>query len=141
MPHSKFGWSYPPGCSGPPEPDYDDTRCCRCHRDLDDAWDEWAHENIPTYDKKPIDTGYEQSPMFSGFCCWACARDYADAEATKPYYAHEMPEREEYRRKAAGAQAPEILKEDSDEYFDGGYDPCDDPENPERIDRASGGRP
>jgi hypothetical protein len=29
-----FGWSYPPGCSGPPDDDYDDTVCYHCGKDL-----------------------------------------------------------------------------------------------------------
>lgn len=29
-----FGWSYPPGCSGPPEDDYDDTVCYFCGAEL-----------------------------------------------------------------------------------------------------------
>jgi hypothetical protein len=31
----KFGWSYPPGCSGPPEPDYGPCGCCG--RELDEC--------------------------------------------------------------------------------------------------------
>lgn len=31
MSHSIFGWSYPPGCSGPPEPpEHMVLRCCEC---------------------------------------------------------------------------------------------------------------
>lgn len=29
MPHSVFGWSYPPGCSGPPD---EDEPCQICHQ-------------------------------------------------------------------------------------------------------------
>lgn len=118
----KFGWSLPPGCNHlPDEMDGDDdTRCCRCHRYIEDA-----------FDALPADQ-QEASPMFEGFCCWACARDYADAEATKPYYSHEMPRREEYRALAAGAESPQILTEEEAFGFidDGGYDPCDGPERP-----------
>jgi hypothetical protein len=53
---SKFGWSYPAGCSGPPEDDYDDTICARCYRKLPDDPD-------------------DRTADFHGFCCWACARD------------------------------------------------------------------
>ena len=136
MPHSKFGWSLPPGCTSLPGDmdDPDDTRCCRCHSDLDDAYDMWLYDED---EPSPDDTGtktFENSPMFDGFCCWACARDYADAEATKPYYSHEMPRREEYRKLAAGDEAPPILPEEEAfgaEHYDGGYDPTDDPEFPE----------
>jgi hypothetical protein len=35
MPHSKFGWSYPPGCSGPP---YDDEGPCEiCGKSVEDC--------------------------------------------------------------------------------------------------------
>jgi len=35
MPHSIFGWSYPPGCSGPPEPD--EQPCDICWRSIEDC--------------------------------------------------------------------------------------------------------
>ena len=118
----KFGWSLPPGCNHLPGEDFaeDDTRCCRCHRDIEEALSDLAVDQ------------QESSPMFEGFYCWACARDYADAEATKPYYAHEMPRREEYRARACGAEAPAILTEEEafGADYDGGYDPCDDPDRP-----------
>lgn len=34
MAHSIFGWSYPPGCSGPPEPDHPPCEVCG----LDPNW-------------------------------------------------------------------------------------------------------
>jgi hypothetical protein len=37
MAHNIFGWSYPPGCSGPPDEDYDDTTCANCRTPLGDA--------------------------------------------------------------------------------------------------------
>lgn len=57
MSRNIFGWSYPPGCSGPPDDDYDDTICCQCNRKL------------------PEDSK-EGDPAQEGFCCWACAREY-----------------------------------------------------------------
>lgn len=124
----KFGWSLPPGCNHlPDEMDGgDDTICCRCHRDIEEAFDDLPPDQ------------QEASPMFEGFCCWACARDYADAEAAKPYYAHQMPRREEYRTLAAGAPAPAILsEEDAFGPFVDDYDPCDNPQRPSGGDREA----
>lgn len=42
MPHSIFGWSYPPGCSGPPE-DPPEIPCETCkHSEFDHDYDDVA---------------------------------------------------------------------------------------------------
>lgn len=138
MPHSKFGWSLPPGCTHLPGDidDPDDTRCGQCHRDLDQAWED--------FDDRPdeaTDEDYEKSPMFEGFCCWACARDYQAtlvARNSRPNtcdektLAAQIAEFNRFVELADGAEAPLILTEEEafGPFYDD-YDPCDDPENPE----------
>jgi hypothetical protein len=130
MPHSKFGWSLPPGCTRLPGDmdDPDDTRCAQCNRDLDEAWE--------NYDDRPDEASeddYEASPMMEGFCCWACARDYQatlivrnHGQVSETIEADQRRAFERYVAAAKGAEAPAVLIEDSDQ-----YDPCDDRENPE----------
>ena len=48
-----FGWSYPPGCSGPPEAD---TECYSCGAEMN--WgicDECGAENLSPYERKQRD--------------------------------------------------------------------------------------
>ena len=58
-----FGWSYPPGCSGPPGDDnYNDGACACCGADLESLYPEDG--NLPDF-------------MFDGFCSKACDDLYA----------------------------------------------------------------
>lgn len=63
---SAFGWSYPPGCSGPPGDDYDETRCYHCAAKL------------------PEDP-QEGTPAWDGFCTEAC-RDGKQTPCARPMF-------------------------------------------------------
>jgi hypothetical protein len=56
----KFGWSYPPGCSGPPDEDVDDTICARC----------WSP--LPEIPLNPPAAGEQETWEFNGFCDAVC---------------------------------------------------------------------
>lgn len=129
----KFGWSLPAGCSRLPgeDDDWDDTRCCRCNRDIEQVRDALS------------DDEYEKSPMFNGFCCWACARDYTENQiamaARQPSGVrgvHSVTFREllDYRDRAGGEPAPDILAEDPAEYDVQGNPPLTPAEEDVAID-------
>lgn len=52
-----FGWSYPPGCSGPPDDDYDDSICAWCGKKLPDDFE-------------------EGTPQWRGFCSEDCEEEF-----------------------------------------------------------------
>jgi hypothetical protein len=52
-----FGWSYPPGCSGPPDDFYDNEHCLRCGELLDEDPE-------------------ENTPQWRGFCSEDCEQEY-----------------------------------------------------------------
>jgi len=71
MSRSIFGWSYPPGCSGPPEePDYVPIRCSNCNYQLKNNPD--RSEDVEILMQC---SGVDQEFLERGYDCGMCGNN------------------------------------------------------------------
>lgn len=74
MAHSIFGWSYPPGCSGPPEyeEDYFEMHCDCCGAFLPKDPDMMAPKSFihVEYDSKPVEGAFVEYCRLIGDVEW-----------------------------------------------------------------------
>lgn len=63
-----FGWSYPAGCSGPPEDEYDDEHCMACGKELDFELDDCGYCSLACESDGPVWDGTVSICSVSEFC-------------------------------------------------------------------------